>query len=243
MNMNDVKKIEDLRIHLYADGSEEKAMLGMAKVPYIQGFTTNPTLMHKAGVTLYATFAKKIVAAIPDKSISFEVFSDDFGEMERQARLIASWGEHVYVKIPITNTKGESSAPLIKTLSESGIKLNVTMILLVSQVETAVNALSASTPSIVSVFAGRVADIGMDPIPLMQESKRLTSQKPNISLLWASTRELFNIYEAERVGCEIITVPYNILNKLDHIGSDLEKLSLDGVKTFFEDGKASGFSL
>jgi transaldolase len=241
--MNAVKKIEELRVHLYADGSGEKDMLALAKNPYIKGFTTNPTLMHQAGVTDYAAFAKRIVGAIPDKSISFEVFSDDFTDMERQARLIASWGENVYAKIPIMNTKGESSTPLIQKLSADGIKINVTMILLASQVETAVNALSAGTPSIVSVFAGRAADVGVDPIPLMQESKRLTSTKPSIELLWASTRELFNIYEAEEVGCEIITVPYNILGKLDQIGSDLEKLSLDGVKIFFEDGKASGFSI
>lgn len=237
------KKIEELRVQLYADGSDEKDMLALANVPHIKGFTTNPTLMHKAGVTDYTGFAKKILAAIPDKSLSFEVFSDDFADMERQARLIASWGGNVYVKIPIMNTKGESSAPLIQKLSADGIKLNVTMILLASQVETAVNALSATTPSIVSVFAGRAADVGVDPMPLMQESKRLTSSKPSIQLLWASTRELFNIYEAEEVGCEIITVPYNILGKLGQIGSDLGKLSLDGVRTFFEDGKASGFNI
>lgn len=237
------KKIEELRIKLYADGSEEKEMLELAAHPYIKGFTTNPTLMHKAGVTDYTGFAKKILVAIPDKPISFEVFSDDFSEMERQARLIASWGQNVYAKIPIINTKGESAAPLVETLSKDGIKLNVTMILTEAQVQTAANALSHTTPSIISVFAGRVADVGMDPIPLMQKSKEITSAKPAIELLWASTRELFNIYEAERVGVEIITVPPSILKKLGDIGKSPDVLTLEGVKTFYEDGKAAGFTL
>ncbi|MES2014218.1 MAG: transaldolase [Patescibacteria group bacterium] len=237
------KKIDTLRIKLYADGSEEKEMLSLAEKPYIKGLTTNPTLMHKAGVTNYAEFAKKILSLIPEKPISFEVFSDDFSEMERQARLIASWGNNVYVKIPIVNTKGESSTPLVKKLSDEGIKLNVTMILTAEQVQTATNALSASTPSIISVFAGRIADVGMDPIPVMQASKAITATKPSIELLWASTRELFNIYEAERVGAEIITVPPSILKKLGDIGKDLQTLTLEGVKTFYEDGKAAGFTL
>lgn len=237
------KKIEELRIKLYADGSEEREMLTLNDMPYIKGFTTNPTLMHKAGVTDYTAFAKKILTAIPDKPISFEVFSDDFSEMERQARLIASWGENVYAKIPIINTKGESSAPLVKKLSDDGIKLNVTMILTVEQVQTATNALSLSTPSIISVFAGRIADVGIDPIPVMQASKAITSTKPAIELLWASTRELFNIYEAERIGVEIITVPPSILKKLGDIGKTPEALTLEGVKIFYEDGKAAGFTL
>ncbi|MBP9832157.1 MAG: transaldolase [Candidatus Pacebacteria bacterium] len=237
------KKIDELRIKLYADGSEEKEMLALNAMPYIKGFTTNPTLMHKAGVTDYTVFAKKILSAIPNKPISFEVFSDDFPEMERQARLIASWGENVYAKIAIINTKGESSAPLVKKLSDDGIKLNVTMVLTVEQVQTATNALSTSTPSIISVFAGRIADVGIDPIPVMRDSKAITSTKPSIELLWASTRELFNIYEAERIGVEIITVPPSILKKLGDIGKTPEALTLEGVKVFYEDGKEAGFIL
>lgn len=237
------KKIEELRIKLYADGSEEREMLALNDMPYIKGFTTNPTLMHKAGVTDYTVFAKKILTAIPDKPISFEVFSDDFSEMERQARLIASWGENVYAKIPIINTKGESSAPLVKKLSDDGIKLNVTMILTVEQVQTATNVLSLSTPSIISVFAGRIADVGIDPIPVMRDSKAITGAKPAIELLWASTRELFNIYEAERIGVEIITVPPSILKKLGDIGKTPNALTLEGVKVFYEDGKEAGFTL
>ncbi|MES2135416.1 MAG: transaldolase [Patescibacteria group bacterium] len=237
------KKIDGLRIKLYADGSEEKEMLALNDMPYIKGFTTNPTLMHKAGVTDYTAFGKKILTAIPNKPISFEVFSDDFPEMERQARLIASWGENVYAKIPIMNTKGESSAPLVKTLSNEGIKLNVTMILTSEQVQTATDALSDRTPSIISVFAGRIADVGIDPIPVMQASKVITSTKPAIELLWASTRELFNIYEAERIGAEIITVPPSILKKLGDIGKDLDALSLEGVKIFYEDGKSAGYKI
>lgn len=237
------KKIDELRIKLYADGSEEKEMLALNGIPYIKGFTTNPTLMHKAGVTDYTTFAKKILIAIPDKPISFEVFADDFVEMERQARLIASWGKNVYAKIPIMNTKGESSAPLVKTLSDDGIKLNVTMILTSEQVQIATDALSASTPSIISVFAGRIADVGVDPIPVMRASKDITATKSAIELLWASTRELFNIYEAERIGVEIITVPPSILKKLGDIGKTPETLTLEGVKIFYEDGKEAGFTL
>ena len=237
------KKIDELRIKLYADGSEESEMLALARKPYIKGFTTNPTLMHKAGVTDYTAFAQKILSSIPDKPISFEVFSDDFVEMERQARRIASWGKNVYAKIPIMNTKGESSAPLVQKLSNDGVKLNVTMILTSEQVQIATDALSTSTPSIISVFAGRIADVGLDPIPVMQESKAITLTKPAIELLWASTRELFNIYEAERIGVEIITVPPSILKKLGDIGKTPEALTLEGVKIFYEDGKEAGFTL
>lgn len=237
------KKIEELGIKLYADGSEEREMVALTEKSYIKGFTTNPTLMHKAGVTDYTAFAKKILVAIPDKPISFEVFADDFVEMERQARLIASWGKNVYAKIPILNTNGESSAPLVKKLSDDGIKLNVTMILTSEQVQIATNALSTSTPSIISVFAGRIADVGIDPIPVMQASKAITSTKLTIELLWASTRELFNIYEAERIGVEIITVPPSILKKLGDIGKTPESLTLEGVKTFYKDGKEAGFGI
>ncbi len=237
------KKLEELSVQIYADGSNENDMLALNAAPYIKGFTTNPTLMHKAGVADYEAFAKKMLAAIPDKPFSFEVFSDDFADMERQARIIASWGKNVYVKIPITNTKGESAAPLIKKLSDEGIQQNVTMILTARQVQITADALSSKTPSIISVFAGRIADVGIDPIPVMRESKKITSAKPSIALLWASVRELFNIYEAESLGVEIVTVPPSILKKVGDIGKDLDALSLEGVKIFYEDGEAAGYKI
>ncbi len=241
--MTSAKKIEDLRVKLFVDGSGEADMLALNKLPYIKGFTTNPSLMREAGVSDYVAFAQKMVAAIPDKSISFEVFSDDFTDIERQARIITTWGPNVYVKIPSMNTKGESTAPIVKKLSAEGIKLNITMIIRPEEVATAVEALSDKTPSIVSVFAGRAADAGFDPMPIMKESKGFTSKKPVIELLWASTRELYSIYEAEEIGCEIITVPPSILKKIPGIGKDLKELTLKGVNTFFEDGKAAGFAL
>ncbi len=237
------KKLEDLRVKIFLDGAEKEEMLSRANDPLIKGFTTNPSLMRKAGVTDYVAFAKEMLGAIPEKSISFEVFSDDFADMERQARLIASWGKNVYAKIPSMNTKGESSAPLVKTLSDSGVKLNVTMIIRTEEVRSAVDALNPSVPSIVSVFAGRAADVGIDPMPLMRESKRMTSEKPSIELLWASTRELYNIYEAEEIGAEIITVPPSILKKTSDIGTSLETMTLEGVKTFYEDGKKAGYRI
>lgn len=237
------KKIGDLRVKLFVDGSNEKDMLALNMFPYIKGFTTNPSLMREAGVEDYESFAKKMLAAIPDKPISFEVFSDDFADIERQARIIGSWGTNVYVKIPSVNTKGESSAPVVKKLSAEGMKLNITMIIRPEEVAIAVDALSADTPSIISVFAGRAADVGVDPLPLMRESKALTSKKTSIELLWASTRELYNIYEAEEVGAEIITVPPSILKKVSGIGEDLKALTLKGVQTFFDDGKAAGYDI
>lgn len=238
-----MKKATDLRIKIFADGAEKAAMLELAKKPFVKGFTTNPTLMRKGGVSDYAGFAHEILAAIPDKPISFEVFSDDFSEMERQARLIASWGENVYVKIPITNTKGQSSIPLIKKLVSRKVKVNVTAILTLPQVNAAVNALSPKTPSVVSVFAGRIADTGRDPAPIMKEAKKLLAKNKKAELLWASTREVFNIAQAEDIGCHIITVPNDILKKLEKWRYDLEKLSLDTVKMFYEDGRAAGYTL
>lgn len=241
--MASVKKLEELSIKIFADGAEKADMLALAKEPYIKGLTTNPTLMHKAGVTDYAAFAKEILAAIPDKPISFEVFSDDFTEMERQAHTIASWPGQVYVKIPIMNTKGESSAELIAKLSAAGIRLNVTMILTTKQVQIATDALDMDTPAIISVFAGRAADVGLDPVPIMEESMKIVSAKPKIELLWASVRELFNIYEAERLGVHIITVPPTVLKKGKGVGTTLETLELEGVKIFYDDGKAAGFTI
>ena len=227
----------------FADGAEKAAMQELAKQPFIKGFTTNPTLMRKGGVSDYVAFAKEVIAAIPNKPISFEVFSDDFTEMERQAKLIAFWGENVYVKIPITNTKGESSLPLVQKLSSAGIKVNVTAILTLSQVKGAAEALSPKTASVVSVFAGRIADTGRDSVPVMKEARKLLAKNKKAELLWASTREVFNIVQAEEAGCHIITVPNDILKKLDKWGYDLRKLSLDTVKMFYDDGKQAGYRL
>ena len=238
-----IKPMESLKVKIFADGAEKAAMQELAKQPFIKGFTTNPTLMRKGGVSDYVAFAKEIIAAIPDKPVSFEVFSDDFAEMERQAQLIASWGENVYVKIPITNTKGESSLPLVRSLTSNGIKLNVTAILTLTQVKGSVRALSPKVASIVSVFAGRIADTGRDPVPVMKEAKKLLSENKKTELLWASTREVFNIVQAEEAGCHIITVPNDILKKISKWGYDLEKLSLNTVEMFYEDGRQAGYRL
>jgi transaldolase len=237
------KKIEDLHVKIFGDGAHEQDMLDMADKPYIKGFTTNPSLMRAAGVTDYVAFAKDVLSKIHDKPISFEVFSDDFVEMERQARIIATWGENVYVKIPVTNTKGESSAPLVKTLSRDGMKLNVTAILTAEQVAVVAEALDPETPAIVSVFAGRVADTGVDPLPIMRDSKAQLSSRPHAELLWASCRETLNIFQADEIGVDIITVPYTILSKLNEVGLDLNEHSLNGVKKFYADGQASAFTI
>ena len=237
------KKLEDLRIKVFGDGAEKASMLELLTKPFIKGFTTNPTLMRKAGVTDYAGFAKDILAAITDKPISFEVFSDDFAEMERQAHIINSWAQNVYVKIPITNTKREPSAHLVKKLSAKGVKLNVTAILTLDQVKETNDALTPGVPAIVSVFAGRVADTGVDPVPLMKASKEILATHPEFELLWASPRELFNIFQAEEIGTDIITVTPDILKKAEKIGYDLGELSLDTVKMFYDDGQKVGYSL
>ncbi len=238
-----MKKPAGLKVKIFADGAEEAAMIALAKNPLIKGFTTNPTLMHRGGVSDYAAFAKEIVAAISDKPISFEVFSDDFAEMERQAGLIASWGQNVFVKIPITNTKGDSSIPLITRLAARGVKINVTAILTLSQVKKVAAALSPKTPSVVSVFAGRIADTGRDPVPVMKKARALLAKNKKAELLWASTREVLNILQAEEARCQIITVPNDILKKVEKLGYDLEKLSLETVKMFYDDGKAAGYQL
>jgi transaldolase len=236
------KKVQELRVKIFADGAEKEGILSLYQEPYIKGFTTNPTLMKKAGVTDYVGFAKDILASIPDKPISFEVFSDEFPEMERQARIIASWAPNVYVKIPIMNTKGESAVPLVAKLSSEGIKLNVTAILTLAQVGEAAEALSGKAPSIVSVFAGRIADTGVDPVPVMRDAKAIVSAKPSIELLWASPRELYNIYDAEEAGADIITVSHDILKKLGKIGFDHHELSLETVKMFYDDGQKAGYA-
>jgi transaldolase len=238
-----MKKLEEFHIKIFADGAEKASIVELNEKPFVKGFTTNPTLMRKAGISDYAAFAKDILGVIKDKPISFEVFSDEFEDMERQAKIIASWAGNVYVKIPITNTRQESSAPLIARLAAAGIKLNVTAILTTSQVEEAARVLLPSVPSIVSVFAGRIADTGRDPLPYMVESKQILSGNPAAELLWASPRELFNIIQAEEMGCHIITVQPDVLKKLSGLNYDLTQFSLDTVKMFYEDGKKAGYKL
>lgn len=243
-----MKKLEDLQIKIFADGADKMGMVELAKNPLIKGFTTNPTLMRKAGVSDYVAFAKEVLAEIKTKPVSFEVFSDDFPEMERQARVIASWAPNVYVKIPVMNTKGQSAAPLIKKLAADGIKLNVTAILTLEQVKEVMRVLSPKVPAIISVFAGRVADTGIDPIPLMMDSKAAiaeaaTAGSERWELLWASPRELFNIYQAEFAGADIITVAHDILKKAVNIGMDHHELSLQTVKMFYDDGQKVGYTL
>ena len=231
-----------LKISIYADGADVRDMAA-ARGGIVKGFTTNPTLMRKSGITDYEVFAREALEATAGMPISFEVFADEFDEMERQATLIATWGEAVYVKIPITNTRGESSVPLIRRLSAAGVKLNVTAILTLQQVSDVVDALDANVPAIVSVFAGRIADTGRDPVPLMRDAAEIVGRKPKAELLWASPRELLNIFQAEECGCHIITVTPDILKKLAMVGKSLDELSLDTVKMFFNDAAAAGFRL
>jgi transaldolase len=234
----------NLRIAIYADGADVRDMVAARDAGLIKGFTTNPTLMRKSGITDYQAFAKEALGATGDMSISFEVFADEFDEMERQAKLIATWGHSVYVKIPITNTRGESSVPLIARLAAAGVKLNVTAILTLEQVRDVVGALDPNTPAIVSVFAGRIADTGVDPVPLMREAASICAARPKAELLWASPRELLNIFQADEVGCHIITVTSDILKKFSTmVGKPLDELSLDTVKMFYNDAAAAGFKL
>ena len=235
--------VADLKVKIFADGADKAGMLEMYAKPFISGFTTNPTLMHKVGLTDYRAFAREILAAIPDRPISFEVFADDFAEMERQASEIATWGDNVYVKIPVTNTRREPAYDLVHRLSHAGVKLNVTAILTLEQVRDVVNALAGGAPSNVSVFAGRIADTGTDPLPIMTASLELLKLAPGAELNWASPRELLNIIQADAIGCHIITVTNDILKKLSLVGKDLGDYSLDTVKMFYEDGRKAGFSL
>lgn len=233
----------ELQIQLYADGAVLQDMLALRAKGAVKGFTTNPTLMRKAGITDYAGFAREVLAAIPDLPISFEVFADEFPDMERQAKLIAGWGDQVYVKIPITNTRGESSLPLVERLAGMGVKVNVTAILTLAQVEGTAQALRRDLPAIVSVFAGRIADTGRDPMPTMRRSLDLLKGLPQARLLWASTREVLNIFQAQACGCHIITVTPDILKKLDMERMPLDELSLETVRMFYRDAGAAGFSL
>ncbi len=235
--------VKDLKIKIFADGADIKAMVEAYQGSIVKGFTTNPTLMKKNGITNYESFAKEVLQKISDRPISFEVFSDEFDEMERQAREIASWGKNINVKIPITNTKGQSSISLIKKLSESGLSLNVTAILTVEQVKEVQKVLNHNTYNIVSVFAGRIADTGRDPMPYMVECSKILKPLSNTDLLWASSRELLNIFQAEQTGCQIITVTNDILKKLSSVGKDLTELSLDTVKMFYNDASQAGFKI
>lgn len=235
--------IKSLKVKIFADGADKQGMLDMYKKPFIKGFTTNPTLMCKVGISDYEAFAKDILRHISDYPISFEVFSDDFSEMERQARKIATWGNNVYVKIPITNTKGESSADLIHELANAGVKQNVTALMTLDQVKIARDALANGPSAYISVFAGRIADTGRDPVPLMTEAVAMLNKHPQLELIWASPRELLNIFQADQIGCHVITVTNDILNKLGNVGKDLKEFSLDTVKMFRNDAVKAGFKL
>ena len=238
-----MKKIEDLKIKIFSDGADKKEMLDMNSKTLIKGFTTNPSLMKKTGIKNYEAFAKDILSIIKEKPISFEVFSDDFDEMERQAMKIASWANNVYVKIPITNTKKQNSAKLIKRLSEKKVKLNITAIMTLDQVKTVVKILDKKIPNIISVFAGRIADTGRNPIPIMKDCLNEMKNYPNSELLWASSRELLNIIQSDDIGCHIITVTNDIINKLELINFDLEEYSLNTVKTFYKDASEANFKI
>jgi transaldolase len=239
-----MRTLKDLQIKIFADGADKKGMLDLYANPLIQGLTTNPTLMRKVGITDFEAFARDILTGITAKPISLEVFSDEFPEMKRQGLKINGWGKNVYVKIPITNTRGESSLSLIKELANEGVKLNVTAILTLEQVEGVAQALNAKIPAVVSVFAGRIADTGVDPVSIMTESKTILKNLPHAELLWASVREVLNIFQANDCGAHIVTVPHDILAKaIKMAGTDLKELSLDTVKMFANDAKAAGFSL
>lgn len=238
-----MKKIEHLNVKIFADGADKEGMLEMYEKPFIKGLTTNPTLMKKAGIKDYRSFCKDILTSISDKPLSFEVFSDDFSEMERQALEIASWGENVYVKIPITNTKQEACYDLVKRLAAKKVKLNVTALMTIDQVENIVASLDPHVPSYVSVFAGRIADTGYDPLPLMAQAVDLLKAAPASELIWASPRELLNIFQADDIGCHVITVTNDILKKLSLVGYDLEQYSLDTVKMFYKDAVDAGFKI
>jgi len=236
--------IDTLKIHIYADGADKAGILDLYAKPYIKGLTTNPTLMKKAGITDYEAFARDILQTVTAKPISLEVFADDFPEMKRQALKIAGWGKNVYVKIPITNTRAEPAIPLIRELAASGVQLNVTAILTLEQVRAVAAVLNPAVPSVVSIFAGRIADTGVDPMPIMRESRQILAGQPKAALLWASVREVLNLVQAEQSGCHIVTVQHDILAKAAKLlGMDLAALSLDTVKMFAHDAASAGYRL
>jgi transaldolase len=236
-------RVQALKVKIFADGADKARMLELYANEAIKGFTTNPTLMRQVGITDYEAFAKDILVHIADRPISFEVFSDDFDEMERQALKIASWGPNVFAKIPVTNTKGSSAVPLIRRLVQKDVQLNVTAILTAQQIDDVVAALQGTKHSYVSVFAGRIADTGRDPIPMMKQAAQACDAAGGMELIWASPRELLNIFQADEIGCHVITVTPDILKKLGTVGKDLADYSLDTVKMFFNDGVAAGFRL
>ena len=236
--------LTNLPVKIFADGADREGIFDLYRKPFIQGLTTNPSLMKKVGINDYETFAKALLEVVKDKPISFEVFSDDFEDMRRQAVKIRDWQENVYVKIPISNTRRESALPLIKELASEGVKLNVTALLTLEQVKGVADALNPEVASVVSVFAGRIADTGVDPLPIMQESLKLLGDQPKAELLWASVREVLNIFQAAGCGCHIVTVPHDILAKAIKMGGmDLGDLSLDTVQMFYQDAVAAGFKL
>jgi transaldolase len=233
----------EMNVKIFGDGADKATILELYKNPIIAGFTTNPTLMRKAGVKDYEAFALDILKSMPDRPISFEVFADEFDEMERQAHKIAAWGDNVYVKIPVTNTRGDVSYPLIQTLSHAGIKVNVTAITTQKQVLESCSVLNGGAPAYVSIFAGRIADTGRDPVPDMQAALRYLAGHSNIELIWASPRELLNIFQADAIGCHIITATNDILKKLSLVGKDLQEYSLETVQMFYQDAQESGYKL
>ncbi len=235
--------VDDLNVKIFADGADLDAILALAADKRVAGFTTNPTLMWKAGLTDYEEFAKRLLERITTHPISFEVFADDAAEMRRQAQLISRWGDNVYVKIPVSSTAGESMAPLVRELSEGGVKVNVTALFTTAQVEMITEAVSQGAPSCISVFAGRIADAGIDPVPIMKRSVEIMVRAPRSELIWASPREILNVIQADQVGCHIITVTNDLLKKLDTLGKDLLQYSLETVKMFHRDAAAAGFSL
>lgn len=235
--------IESLKVKLYADGADIAGMIEMAKKSYIAGFTTNPTLMRKAGVENYVKFAKEVLREIKTKPVSFEVFSDDLEDMKTQGEKIARWGENVFVKIPITNTKGISTAPVVKYLSDQGVKINVTAVMTQNQVMEIMKSLNSRIPNNISVFAGRIADTGRDPVPIMDRCVHIISDNPKSELIWASPREILNVFQANLVGCHIITATNDILKKLDYVGKDLTQYSKETVQMFYDDATRAGFTL
>jgi transaldolase len=238
-----INVLDQISTRIFADGADLDGIVALAADPRIAGFTTNPTLMWKAGLTDYAEFAKHLLERVNRHPVSFEVFADDVGEMRRQAKLISSWGENVYVKIPVTTTCGESMAPLVRELSESGVKVNVTALFTSAQVELMTGAVSEGAPSYLSIFAGRIADAGIDPVPIMARAVGIMVDAPRSELIWASPRELLNIVQAHEVGCHVITVTHELLKKLDSLGKNLEQFSLETVQMFHHDAVAAGFTL
>jgi transaldolase len=235
--------LNDLRINIFADGADFESLISLSRRPYIRGFTTNPSLMRKANVADYEVFARKVLAAIVDKPVSLEVFADDFVEMKAQALTIAGWGPNVNVKVPVTNTQGRFSGDLIQELCAEEVIVNVTAIFTLDQIRNVAALLNPKVPAIVSVFAGRIADTGVDPVPLMREAKAILSGLPKAQLLWASPREVLNLFQADEAGCDIVTVTSDILNKLSFIGKDLAEFSLDTVKMFYNDAASSNYKI